>query len=108
MIGWHYVESGLIEDKTVGPVSDEHLLLLAFDGKIKLDTKVTNTKGQWTTVAHVPGLRKKWDDGDAQRKRRSIDGPDVAPSALAVNWRVDPHAAIKIKRQLADDCGCSR
>ena len=76
MSGWHYIKSGMLEDKTIGPISDQDLLELAYDGKLKADVRVSHdkhTKGQWVALSKIPAAQQRIDQGIAAREQQKTD-----------------------------------
>ncbi|MGE0756074.1 MAG: hypothetical protein AB7O38_03600 [Pirellulaceae bacterium] len=73
MSGWFYFKEGFIEDKELGPLTDATFLQMAFDGTLKLKTKVRHekhTRNQWAYLEQIPAAKKKAENGEADRAEK--------------------------------------
>jgi HJR/Mrr/RecB family endonuclease len=104
MSGWHYIHHGIVEDEAIGPISEKELLELAFEGEIRLQTKVMHpqqTGGVWVSAETIPTVTKRWHDGARQRQdHRSAtvrqikeyveNGIERLFKSLSVQWQPAP------------------
>ena len=72
---WYYRREGMIEDETVGPISEDDLVDLVRRKKLKSSTWVSSpqaTKGQWVQLSAIDlsGALAKYDARLEQRKRQ--------------------------------------
>ena len=82
MSGWQFIRN----DKVFGPVSDREFLRLAESAEIPLKTKVAHpihTKSQWVEAGRIPAFRKRWEHGEAERKRQQQELEAEPKVALA-------------------------
>lgn len=70
MSGWFYRKSGMLEDTTYGPLSDDAILQLAFDAKISAQTLVAHpqrTQGKWVPAKTDAALAQRLREGEQSR-----------------------------------------
>lgn len=99
MSGWFYIKHGLLGDETIGPVTSETLLQLAFEGKLDLQTMVSHplhTKGQWALLERIPPAKKKIEEGVAHR--RQLAEEEKKRKSEEVNRRKEEREAEKLRR----------
>jgi len=83
MSGWLYMKSGILNEETIGPVSDSEIGKLAYDGRLTLKTRIihpVHTKNEWTTVNQIPALVKRIEQGQidlATEKKRKKEQQDL-------------------------------
>ena len=106
--GWYYRKSGIFDDETIGPITDEDFLLLAYDGELKLGTFVTHptrTQGQWTTASQIPAAKMKLEEGTFSRRKAKEDAASerarqkAEKKASAAEWKQQRLRAREAERE---------
>lgn len=101
MSGWYYMKEGVFSDSEVGPLADNTLLQMAFDGALQLKSKVrhpAHTKGQWVYLENIPAAKQKIEAG--QKHRADAEAAEKAARAARAA-EVAAQAEAKRQAQLA-------
>ena len=72
---WSYLKSSWTEEIQVGPISESEFISHIKQGQVKRTTKVvsqTRTKGKWYEAQQVTGLKKLFEQIDAQKKSQKL------------------------------------
>ena len=67
---WYYIESGVVEDKQVGPLSNKEVLELLAAGTLKPKTKLVHpehTAGEWLPLSEISVLKVQLDKINAAK-----------------------------------------
>ena len=71
MSGWYYMKERVFgDDQQLGPLADDALLKMAFDGQLKLKTVVRHekhTRNQWVHLEAIPAAKKNIEAGEKHR-----------------------------------------
>lgn len=96
---WYYMKPGLLYEERTGPVTDEEMYRLAFEGTIKPKILVSHsvqTSGGWVSMDQIASLNAKYEEGVQARQQQKKEESEAKTIA-----RQQRQEAIQAQRQAA-------